>query len=1077
MEKNHFKSVKRILVLGIFSCLFMGQALAQVTFLDSSIVTNDAFYYWKADVDKPYHYGASINPHGNCVKTSNGYVFYTWYRGGWNDRTLMVSRKKIGSGTWKHVELRWAGMTSDETGEVQGQLSLVGNLGDTHLTTNIGICPIDSTIHIMYDHHNENLNYIRSKKGLAFCSDDEFTQDAFLPQQNYLIPGEIVNGVSYPDLFNNDEGEMYFERRLGSAVGGNIIMTYYNGVEWSPESMIIQGTGTEVSQGERNFCYGSAHLFNGKFYYTYSPRWAESPTTLDEGVYLMELGARMNDKATNVAGRSYDLPIIDHAPFFIADPRSVPDNAGWAGGPQVAISPKNDIYLNITPKNTNQYNYLKKAGETEFTEYLNKGALGQFYGNRMYKFAESNGYLNVQSCLAGTYEWRTDYSLYVGARFNKSVKIMDNGTIVAVYSENMNSATVPIHCFVFKIEKSDYTSQTITFDAIAEKTEGDADFALSATATSNLSVVYTSSDEDIARIVEGNKVQIMGVGSCDIMANQAGDGIYATAPEVKQSLVVNANLSKTNQMIQFTLASNNYVWDSGDITLAATASSSLPVIYSSSDEEVAVIVGDKVQVKRAGTTVIKAMQMGNDTYNAAPIVDQELIVPKRKQEITFEALPELTSADPAFQLKATSNNPNAKLRFVMPNNQVGIVWSDYVTQVLGTGSATITVSDEGDDYYLPAQATQQMVVKSKTHVIPAAIEAEYYTSKSGVNVTRWSNSVFYLNSWGANDFAEYTIDVPKDTVCEVEIFAASPGTSKKLNIVSGTTILANVSLTVTPSLTVFKSSKANVALKQGVQKIKIVGVVGGYNFDRMNIVMSGGTVTPPDGGDTGGGVEVPDYVAQKDYTVTSSDGEQAPNLATNLFDGNITDDYRWSAQVYPKSVVIDLGEEREIIGARVFTYQSRAYQYTIEVSNDPSTGFTQVVDRSSNTSSAQPISDDFALLSGRYVKLTVTGCDAYSSNWVSINELALIFNDETANASVIKENAQSITLYPNPSHSSFNIVLNGINEAQVQIYNMSGQIVYNDLVSDKAINLEIGVYIVKVSDQNNKTYCEKLIIN
>ena len=78
-------------------------------------------------------------------------------------------------------------------------------------------------------------------------------------------------------------------------------------------------------------------------------------------------------------------------------------------------------------------------------------------------------------------------------------------------------------------------------------------------------------------------------------------------------------------------------------------------------------------------------------------------------------------------------------------------------QVFGAGSATVTVTEEGNDYFTPAQATRNITVKPKTHVVPTEIEAEYYTTKSGVNVTRWSNTIFYLNDWGVNDFAEYTI--------------------------------------------------------------------------------------------------------------------------------------------------------------------------------------------------------------------------------------------------------------------------------------------------------------------------------
>ena len=108
-----------------FSLLFLAlyfvpnKIFAQVTFIESSTITDEALYFWKADDPKPFHYGQSINPHGNCMKVLNGFVFYTWYRGGWSDRTLMISRKKIGEGDWVHVEL-------------PARMSLVGGKGDTH---------------------------------------------------------------------------------------------------------------------------------------------------------------------------------------------------------------------------------------------------------------------------------------------------------------------------------------------------------------------------------------------------------------------------------------------------------------------------------------------------------------------------------------------------------------------------------------------------------------------------------------------------------------------------------------------------------------------------------------------------------------------------------------------------------------------------------------------------------------------------------------------------------------------------------------------------------------------------------
>jgi len=1049
-----------LLIVFLAAYLVPKQVSAQVTFLESSKITDEAFYFWKADDSKPYHYGASINPHGNCMKVSNGFVFFTWYRGGWADRTLMVSRKKVGEGSWIHVEL-------------PAKLSLVGGKGDTHLTTNVGISPIDGTVHLMFDHHNEDLNYIKSKKNIAFGPDSDFTAANFLPQQDYLIPGQKVTSVTYPDLFNNDKGEMYFERRLGSAVGGDIIMTYYNGDTWSEETTIIRGRGTEVSQGERHFAYGTAHFMNGKFYYSYSPRWAESPTILGEGVYLMELGERMNDKATTVDGKSYDLPIIDHSPFLIADPRSVPDNAGWAGGPQVAISPKNDIYLYQKPKGTSAYNYLRKNGETEFAEDRNKGSLGIFYGKRMYKFSVSGGNFIVTSALAGSYDWREDFRKSIGLSVKKSITIMNDGVIAMVFSEVKNSAEVPVHCFVFQLEKEEYSPQTISFDALADKTEGDANFELNATASSELPVSYTSSNPNIARIIDGNKVKIMGVGTCEITASQAGDGTYDNAPDVSKTLVINANNSKSNQTIDFSLATTNHVWGSADETLNATASSGLPIVYESTDPDVAVIVNGKLQVKRAGKTTINALQSGNETYNAAPIISHELIVPIRTQNITFQNIPEVTSGDPAFSLVATSNNPDAKLRFVAPNNQVVVVWSNQVRQILGAGNATVTVSDTGNEYFTAAQASKTLTVKAKTHQIPAEIEAEYYTSKSGVNVTRWSNSVFYLNSWEVNDFAEYTIDVPEDGTYDLEIFAATPVTGKKLKIMKGATQLKSVTLVKTPNLTRFLSTKTTISLQKGVQKIKVVGQVGGFNFDKMII----GNPT------TGGGNEENVYkivnVATGKYL--GATGSAQPVIARDSGDG---DDRKWEfvettvdGQVYHNIDSKDSG----ILRATGSGFATGAYLVVSTTKAAPAVDTDKIwtIHRNETDGTFRFESKT----NGRYLYHQtddqIYNIDAEETDTRSVWRLegtgTLSTKDNTLTAASIK-------VYPNPSTNGFTIAFQNVNSAQVQIYNILGKVVYQKTTTNGIIdvksnhNFPSGMYLVKALTGDNKVFHTKLII-
>jgi len=83
------------------------------------------------------------------------------------------------------------------------------------------------------------------------------------------------------------------------------------------------------------------------------------------------------------------------------------------------------------------------------------------------------------------------------------------------------------------------TAQTITFADITKKT-GDADFALSATASSNLPVNYTIADASIATITNGT-VHLLKAGTTTITATQVGDNTYAAAPNVIATLTVNSS--------------------------------------------------------------------------------------------------------------------------------------------------------------------------------------------------------------------------------------------------------------------------------------------------------------------------------------------------------------------------------------------------------------------------------------------------------------------------------------------------------------------------------------------------------
>ena len=79
--------------------------------------------------------------------------------------------------------------------------------------------------------------------------------------------------------------------------------------------------------------------------------------------------------------------------------------------------------------------------------------------------------------------------------------------------------------------------QTITFGAIPQKNIGDADFNLTATASSGLTVSFASSNPSVATVT-GTLIHIVGAGTTVITASQAGSANWNPAPDVPQNLTV-----------------------------------------------------------------------------------------------------------------------------------------------------------------------------------------------------------------------------------------------------------------------------------------------------------------------------------------------------------------------------------------------------------------------------------------------------------------------------------------------------------------------------------------------------------
>ena len=162
--------------------------------------------------------------------------------------------------------------------------------------------------------------------------------------------------------------------------------------------------------------------------------------------------------------------------------------------------------------------------------------------------------------------------------------------------------------------------QTITFSPLSNVTFGILPLTTSATASSLLAVVFTSTTTSVCT-VSGTIVTILAAGTCSITASQPGNTSFAAAPNVVQSFVV----ALAAQTITFN-SINNVPVNTAPFNLTATASSTLPVKYVSNTLSVCAVSGSTVTILISGGCSITASVAPNANYTAATPVTQRFTV-------------------------------------------------------------------------------------------------------------------------------------------------------------------------------------------------------------------------------------------------------------------------------------------------------------------------------------------------------------------------------------------------------------------------------------------------------------------
>jgi len=227
-------------------------------------------------------------------------------------------------------------------------------------------------------------------------------------------------------------------------------------------------------------------------------------------------------------------------------------------------------------------------------------------------------------------------------------------------------------------------AQTIAFGALNNQALGSSPPALSASASSGLTVGFASNSAGVCT-VSGTAVTLAALGTCSVTASQPGNSIYAAATPVTRTFTVSTGTSQTITID----AVPNQIFGISPFPIAAKASSGLPVSFASTTPSVCKNADDLVMLLGAGACSITASQGGNASYNAATPVTRSFTVSRAKPSGSFTAAtgsPFAVGTHPYSLLVGDFNGDG--IQDLAVANQ----GSNTVTVLLGNGSGGFTAA-------------------------------------------------------------------------------------------------------------------------------------------------------------------------------------------------------------------------------------------------------------------------------------------------------------------------------------------------------------------------------------------------
>lgn len=344
---------------------------------------------------------------------------------------------------------------------------------------------------------------------------------------NYTGTTQTVFATSYVNL-TLDGGSGVKSIATGTSVTGTLNI--------APTGTATASVGTGLTITVANLTLGGLGRINGTWGST------SSTATNQNNTYFAATTGKLsvtNDTRATPTLSVTNSPVTyngsTHAATVSASVAGTVSNILTGGAATQTNAGTYAVTANFTPTDTTSYKSLTAASAGNFV--ISKATPTLSVTNSPVTYNAAPQSATVTGSVAGSVS---------NVKYNGSATVPTNAATYAITADFTPTDTTNYTSLTaasagnFVISKAD---QTITFGTLSDKSLGDADFNLSVTASSGLTVSFTSQTTSVCT-VSGVTVHLVTTGTCTIRASQAGNSNYNVAPNVDRSFTVRQAATK-----------------------------------------------------------------------------------------------------------------------------------------------------------------------------------------------------------------------------------------------------------------------------------------------------------------------------------------------------------------------------------------------------------------------------------------------------------------------------------------------------------------------------------------------------